>query len=297
VEIIKKSELSCLIDFTNSCSHTRSSDISQTHCGVCSQCIERRLATLLNELEDDDPDHRYKTRLFLDPLEKADDKTMVESYIRHARLLENIPDNEFFQKFPEAHRALGYVNFRTSEAARRVFDLHRRHGQQVGSVVSRQIRNNADDIRKGRIQSHSLLAILIKQPRKSNLSLEQRQTFSTPENTKWEDISIEIVSNDSARIRIGEIVKIYTAYDMGFCDGRMGNMLNKQWDLLVSLAKGEGILSWESGNSGFVIYKKIQRLKDILKKFFQLKESPIKTYQKKSGYITRFKIANKKYGQ
>ncbi|MCK4462369.1 MAG: 7-cyano-7-deazaguanine synthase [candidate division Zixibacteria bacterium] len=44
VGVIKRAGLSELILSSSSCGHVRTTDTRNTHCGVCSQCIERRLA-------------------------------------------------------------------------------------------------------------------------------------------------------------------------------------------------------------------------------------------------------------
>lgn len=295
VRVIKDSGLSPLIKITNSCSHTRAASILQSHCGVCSQCIERKLASLYNGIEEDDPDEKYKIRLFEDPLDQPDAKKMVEPYFRQAAFMEIASIDQFFGKFGEVQRVLNHAGLTPSETARRVFELHRRHGRQVGEVIAKQLERNIDNIRLKKIDPNSLLAILVRQPIRKKIE-PCLVTFPTPGGTRWEDITIEIRSDDSARIKVDDFVKTYTAIEMGFRDGRRGDRPNLQWDLLVLFAEKNGILSWESGNGGPVIYKKIQRLKDVLKAFFQLRDSPVKTYQKKSGYMTRFKISDKRRG-
>jgi 7-cyano-7-deazaguanine synthase in queuosine biosynthesis len=295
VRVIKDSDLSPLIKITNSCSHTRAASILHSHCGVCSQCIERKLATLYNGIEEDDPDEKYKIRLFEDPLDQPDAKKMVEPYFGYTEFLEQASIDQFFARFGEVQRVLNHVGLTPSEAARKVYELHRRNGRQVGEVTAKQIKRNIDNIRLKKINPNSLMAILVKQPIRKKIE-SGSVTFPTPRGTRWEDITIEIRSDDSARIKVDDTVKTYTAIDMGFRDGRRGDRLNLQWDLLVLFAEKNGILSWESGNGGPVIYKKIQRLKDALKAFFHLQDSPIKTYQKKSGYTTRFKIFDKRRG-
>jgi 7-cyano-7-deazaguanine synthase in queuosine biosynthesis len=295
VKVIKDSGLSRLIQSTNSCSHTRATNIAHPHCGVCSQCIERRLAILYNGLEEDDPEEKYKIRLFKDPLEKREAKRMVDSYFRHAMFLEEAPQDQFFARFSEVSRIFDHVSLKTSEAAKKIHETHRRHGRQVGEVTARQIELNIDNLRLKKIPPNSLLSMLVSQPLRKKIE-SGTVSFPTPGGTRWEDITIEIISKDSARIKIDGLVKTYTAIDMGFRDGRRGDMLNKQWDLLVSLAEHDGTLSWKSGDGGSVIYKKMQRLKDTLKEFFQLQDPPIRTYDKKKGYKTRFTISDKTYG-
>lgn len=297
VKIIKDRELSELIGYSNSCSHVRTTGKVVDHCGVCSQCIDRRIAILHNTVEDEhDPADGYETQLFTDPLTDTKHRTMVESYIGHAKYLEGAATSEFFQKFPQISEISPYCGGTNSQAARRIFDLHNRHGNQVGKVIEEQIMQHSKIIRRKQIDPNSLLAIIIKQPGLKSGKDEDLKKFPTPADTKWKDISIEIVSNDSVRIKLGSITEIYTAYDMGFRDHRKKNMLNKQWEVLMYFAECRGEFSWKSENAVPGIQKHVQLLRNALKTFFDLTDNPIEGYRKKMGYITKFKISDQRYG-
>ena len=71
-----------LIKHTVSC--TRVYDITKlhTHCGCCSQCLDRRFAILAANAAEHDPVEMYKVELLAGPRDKADDQTMAESYVR-----------------------------------------------------------------------------------------------------------------------------------------------------------------------------------------------------------------------
>ena len=296
IRVFKDSELTELIKLSSSCSSVRASDTLNTHCGVCSQCIERRLATLFNEVRDDDPAEIYKINLFLDPIEKPRDRTMVESYIRHMRILESISVDEFFQRFGEANRVLGYLGIPCSEAAEKLFELHRRQGEQACTVIEDQVSCNANRIARGQIHSKSLLAMILGQLRKKLGSRLPPMTFPTPDGTQWEDIEIEIIADDLARIMVKGKTYRYTGVDMGFRDGRRTDFLNKQWDLLLVFAQGKGVLSWESLGAKARMYKKVYLLKKTLQAFFRINDSPIATYKRGIGYVTRFSVKDLRYG-
>jgi hypothetical protein len=110
-------------------------------------------------------------------------------------------------------------------------------------------------------------------------------------------VHIEIISNDSARIRVRDITLTYTALDMGFRDRRKRDLSNKQWDLLKEFAEHNGVISWAFPKGKKSIYKKVQLLKRTLRGFFQLKGNPIGDYDKVVGYVTRFSIKDCRYGK
>jgi hypothetical protein len=165
VKLIKDSGWDKLIRHTVSCSRVRTTDKKQTHCGVCTQCIERRIATLHNDLGREGPDQAYSVKHLLAPIRKREDRIMVESYVKHTMELHEMSPEEFFQKFGEVNRALRYLHLPTNEAAKRIYELHLRHGQQVCEVVDNQIKVNASRIREGKLDPDSLLAMVVKQPR------------------------------------------------------------------------------------------------------------------------------------
>jgi 7-cyano-7-deazaguanine synthase in queuosine biosynthesis len=55
VQVLRDARLENLVKKSVSCSHVRTTDAVTTHCGTCYQCVDRRFATLYNDLEDDDP--------------------------------------------------------------------------------------------------------------------------------------------------------------------------------------------------------------------------------------------------
>jgi hypothetical protein len=93
------------------------------------------------------------------------------------------------------------------------------------------------------------------------------------------------------------VVRRVSALDMGFRDRRKGDATNRLWDLLVKFAESSGTLSWATRGAKVGEYKSIQSLKDTLKRYFDLADAPIKSYEKDIGYVARFKIADRRFGQ
>ncbi len=282
-----------LIKTSHSCTRTRSTTKVETHCGVCSQCIERRLAVMWNGLEEHDPAEMYKTDLFHDKLARPEDVRMVESYIQHARTLEELDIDAFFGRFPDGFSMASAMDFPAMKAGQVLYDLHHRHGKQVGEVIKRQIKVNADLIRTGEIEPKSLLGMIVSASTKGRSDDMSLKRFPMPKGKDWKDVKIELVSNDSLVVRVGDTTKRCLGFDMGFRDGRRVDMLNKQWELLETLAESDGVLDRDAVGLKRPTQKRVEELSNTLKRFFGLNENPMHRYKKGTGWIAKFKITDK----
>ena len=130
LKVIMDTGSNLLLEETNSCSHRRYRTRMQAHCGVCSQCIDRRFATLAAGLSEYDPPEGYRKDIFRQELGQGNDRTMALSYVRFAQGLEHLDGPGMFQRFPELFECIdpmdpgGYVN-------RCVNDIRRRPSQPL----------------------------------------------------------------------------------------------------------------------------------------------------------------------
>jgi hypothetical protein len=79
-----------------------------SHCGECSQCIDRRFAILAAGQEHEDPAEAYKTDLFLGERGPGPDRELALAYVRTALNIENMTDIAFFSHCGEASRVVNY---------------------------------------------------------------------------------------------------------------------------------------------------------------------------------------------
>lgn len=286
-----------LMKSTNSCAHVRTGDPIDTHCGVCSQCIDRRFAALHCGAGENDPADSYKVLLPLDPVQGTENRTMVESYLRFAREMTKINIDEFYAKYGQAFDILPHLDMPTSKGAEALYDFHRRHGNQVCSVLQEQVKEQAGAITKGTIDPSSMLAMVTSLP-KARLTVDSPvKQFPALPNLSWDKIEIELVSIDSVRIRFGSFCETYTGYDIGFRDGRKKNALNQQWNLLCYLATTGGVVDKTVSYEKKALYKTFHALRQTLKVFFGLDSMPISEYDKKDGWVTHFKITDRSGGR
>lgn len=129
--------------------------------------------------------------------------------------------------------------------------------------------------------------------------------FPTPEGTRWEDVTMQLVSNDSMRIAAQNVSERLTYAEMGFKDERKGDLPDKQWEALKKFAYKKGEISWDPGvqltEEQLKIQSKIQsRVKTIrkrLKDFMGIDNDPFYSYRAFKAYKTKFKIEDLSYGK
>jgi len=85
VEVIKHHKKLELLDSSVSCSRTRNHPPGFTHCGVCSQCIDRRFAVFAADVQKYDDNHLYHFDFLVDELETDEIKKALTEYIRLAQ--------------------------------------------------------------------------------------------------------------------------------------------------------------------------------------------------------------------
>lgn len=114
--------------------------------------------------------------------------------------------------------------------------------------------------------------------------------FVLPDGATWEDITIEIVGLDAAKILVGNRIFAASAFEMGFEDRRK-KLPNLLWELLIDLAEANGNLGWttQQRRKNWDT-KDFQRLRNTLRAFFNLSDDPFQPYTSETGYQTRFKI-------
>ena len=161
-----------LIKDTVSC--TRSYDITRlhTHCGCCSQCLDRRFAVLAADAAEHDPEEMYKVDLLTGAREKPNDQTMAESYVRTALELRDMDERAFFGRFGgETSRVcLGFPSLKSDDVARQVLSLHNRHGQAILDVLNGAIKSNSEELARGSLPPSSVLIMTVARGRVPTLS-------------------------------------------------------------------------------------------------------------------------------
>lgn len=152
-----------LIKYAVSCTHVWAMTTLKTHCGVCSQCIDRRMATLSAGCPDhEDPEEMYAVDLLRGARQRGDSRTMVESYVRTAKRVKDMSEAAFFSEFGELHRVTRHMTGMTvDQAASGILNLYKRHATDVCDVITTGIEKHAQEIYDGNVPSTCVLILAL----------------------------------------------------------------------------------------------------------------------------------------
>ena len=164
-----------LLKNTISCSSVYTATKLHTHCGRCSQCLDRRFAVLASDLADHEPPEIYETDVLTGERHDIKSMTMALDWTEHARRLSVMTDVEFMERFggEVARICEGFPGESVSVTAKRVLDLQRLHGQAVRNVLNKAIAGSAALVEQGRLRPDSLLGAFISK-QTSGAGLEPR---------------------------------------------------------------------------------------------------------------------------
>lgn len=139
VERIVKLGFGDQIRYTRSCADVHNLTKMHSHCGRCSQCIDRRFAMLSLGLEHEDPAAAYVVDLMTGTRKDVRDREMALSYVRNARFSQLATVPQFVQKFPEVMRAVDELQDPPETSLQRMHDMHQRHGISVTKVIDKAL--------------------------------------------------------------------------------------------------------------------------------------------------------------
>ena len=150
-----------LIGKSVSCSHTMFRTKAQPHCGRCSQCIDRRIGVLAAGMGFNDPPSDYETDVFLGERNDRPDRSIAVDYVKHGMELHRMTEEEIASRFgAELSRAARYMPGRLTDAVAAMVALHKRHGDAVFQVVSRQLGVAAPLALEGKVPPNSLVGLV-----------------------------------------------------------------------------------------------------------------------------------------
>lgn len=117
--------------------------------------------------------------------------------------------------------------------------------------------------------------------------------FPPQDGLRWSEVMMEFMDNHSIRITARGVSMVYTFAELGFKDGRKGNLPDKPWEFLRLLAIHHGIISWETEIPTGVranARKKVQLINERLQAVIGLGDRPILNYRTNKSYKTEFTL-------
>ena len=144
-------DLGCgdLIPSTFSCASVREATrLGGQHCGVCSQCLDRRFGVLAADCGRFEPSSTYEVDLFRGEREPGADTIMAEAYVLAAHHYASASEPFLLGSFAEILRATPYLGgLPAEEVVARLHRLHQRHGRAVAAVGGAGHRGRSDALR------------------------------------------------------------------------------------------------------------------------------------------------------
>lgn len=149
-----------LIGASISCAHVHEFELDHPHCGVCSQCIDRRLGVVAAGAERHDPEAKYKWDVFTGERPKMEDRMMVASYVERANKIAKLRDvTDLITNYPEVVRVFGYLPGKPDQVADLVLKLQKQHAAEVNGAIEKMLAIKAKELRERTLTRDCLLRL------------------------------------------------------------------------------------------------------------------------------------------
>ncbi len=179
LEVLKGTQCVDLMPMTLSCSKWRGLPAATPHCGGCSQCVDRRFATVAARLEEHDPASRYRRDVFLDePINWEADET-AQSYVRFARRVYQMDDAALVEAFPQLYDLPTADDSNPEATVFAAVELAKRHATATLGVLKTMFDRHRDALVEGSLPSACLLRkVVAEDPAPAIAEAQDRRTSS-----------------------------------------------------------------------------------------------------------------------
>lgn len=145
---------------TSSCAHPMEQTKEISHCGYCSQCVDRRLNTLAAGYNDiEDPQAIYKSDVIRGERTK-ENLTLIERYRAHCfEMAAMTGPEELLIRFPEVVDVLNYLEGSSEQGLNFLFDLHKRHANDICKTIENLVKQSTHQIAARQYPLNSLLGV------------------------------------------------------------------------------------------------------------------------------------------
>jgi 7-cyano-7-deazaguanine synthase in queuosine biosynthesis len=150
-----------LLKHTSSCAHTHQQSKAYSHCGKCSQCIDRRFGALASNYSRHDPQEMYQVDLVTGGRETSEERGLLEGYVHTANNRFGINNEQFYKQYArEMAEIWPYLDGNSGTAANKILELHARHSGQIIEVIKQSFADNASELISGKFPANSLLNLI-----------------------------------------------------------------------------------------------------------------------------------------
>ncbi|UYV35781.1 7-cyano-7-deazaguanine synthase [Rhodobacteraceae bacterium D3-12] len=131
-----------------SCTSIRDQTKRFTHCGACTQCLDRRFAILAARLDGFDKPEDYKTDVLFGERPTNKSITIASEWTRHSLRMKSLDRTKAMDKFGlELSRIIsGYPDLTPNAVLDRTLKMQQRHSEAVRNVLTKALADHAADI-------------------------------------------------------------------------------------------------------------------------------------------------------
>lgn len=162
LEVIRAHGAEDQIKHTVSCTnlHTQSAEVS--HCGDCTQCLDRRFAVFATGMEAFEQDVQYSTDVFVGARGNGRSRQVAIEWTRHARRMAQMTPDKLMNEFGLQMSRLvrGLPDLPRDEARSRIAELQTKHGKTALIAIENALRYHAGTLARGEVPVSALLATL-----------------------------------------------------------------------------------------------------------------------------------------
>jgi len=148
-----------LLEETVSCAHTQGRSTLQPHCGVCSQCVDRRFASIAAGLEHYDDASRYERDIFREDIPEGESRMQVESHLRFASRIARSSDEAILSEYPELLEAAAALGLPLMEAISELVKMLQRHAQQITGALGQMMSSAMSEMLAGELPLHCAIRL------------------------------------------------------------------------------------------------------------------------------------------
>jgi hypothetical protein len=203
-----------LIGASISCAHVFTYSNQYPHCGVCSQCIDRRIGIIAAGAEAFERADGYKSDVFTGHRPKEEDRMMVGTYLNRAERISKLGNvGDLIAAFPDVVRVFKHIKNegKPLAVAEKIFDLHKRHATEVNGVLERMIADHAKQLREHSLDPDCLLSLTYDSGG-GNIPAVAEKPATERQEKRWEE---EKEAKDVFRLWRG-----YKVWNLIFAGGR-----------------------------------------------------------------------------
>ena len=248
LDVLRRAKAMELLQETVSCSNARGRTLVQPHCGVCSQCVDRRFGSVAAGLEEHDLAERYGVDIFRHSLPEGPARSLLISYITFARQVRKASPDDLFNLFPQLADCILSGDPDPGQTAGVVTDLLQRHAKTTLGVLEEQIIGQGAMAAAGELPQDGLLTLAI-----SRVVVPSGNFLHSPDfrSVVWKGDLMHFSPGQAAAIEV-----LFDAYNSGSPEVGQGHVLESTgseahrlrdlfkrspaWETLIVRGEGKG---------------------------------------------------------